>query len=76
MSKQSQENLSSLLNDRAVARIVGVSASTVRRWRFEVEQGPRFIRVGKSAVRYRPEDVNHWIESLPTGGGTAEAIRQ
>ena len=29
--------------------------------------GPRFVKVG-ALVRYRPEDLQHWMESLPSGG--------
>lgn len=58
----------SLFNEREVARITNMSVASVRRWRL-LRQGPRFIKVSKSAVRYRPEDVSAWLESRPTGGG-------
>ncbi len=35
---------SQLLNEHAVAELLGVSVATVRRWRL-LRQGPKFIRV-------------------------------
>jgi predicted DNA-binding transcriptional regulator AlpA len=57
----------SLLNERDVSRITGMSLATVRRWRL-LGQGPKYKKIG-TAVRYRPEDVAAWLESCPTGGG-------
>ena len=58
--------LASLLNERDVSRITGMSLASVRRWRL-VRQGPRYIKLG-AAYRYKPEDVEAWLESLPSGG--------
>lgn len=60
--------LETLLNEHDVARITGLSVATVRRWRL-FRQGPRFIKVSGSAVRYRPEDVKAYLDSRPSGGG-------
>lgn len=57
-----------LLNENDVARITGLSVATVRRWRL-FGQGPRFIKVSGSAVRYRPADVKAYLDKRPTGGG-------
>jgi predicted DNA-binding transcriptional regulator AlpA len=59
---------SALLNEHDVARITGLSVATIRRWRL-LRQGPRFIKVSGSAVRYRPEDVKAYLDTRPTGGG-------
>jgi predicted DNA-binding transcriptional regulator AlpA len=56
-----------LLNEFAVAETLGISVATVRRWRL-LRQGPKFIKIGAS-VRYKQDDVAHWLESRPTGGG-------
>lgn len=61
--------LEMLLNDREVARIIGVSVASIRRWRL-LRQGPRYLKIG-AAVRYKPEDLTAWLESRPTGGGSA-----
>jgi predicted DNA-binding transcriptional regulator AlpA len=56
-----------LLNEHAVAKLLGVSIATVRRWRL-LRQGPKFIRVGAASVRYRPADLADYIERCPTFG--------
>jgi predicted DNA-binding transcriptional regulator AlpA len=63
-----QQTLETLLDERAVAKLTGMSLGTLRRWRV-LNRGPRFIKLS-SAVRYRPEDVRSWLESRPAGGET------
>ncbi len=60
-------NLENLLNEHDVARIIGMSVASVRRWRL-CRQGPKYLKVG-AAVRYKPEDISAWIASRPSGGG-------
>ena len=55
-----------LLNERDVARIIGLSISSVRRWRVH-QQGPKYLKVG-GAVRYRPADLQTYLDSRPAGG--------
>ncbi len=31
-----------------------------------LQQGPRFTKVG-ALVRYRPEDLEHWMDAIPAG---------
>jgi predicted DNA-binding transcriptional regulator AlpA len=54
-----EEIVEPLLDERAVARITGMSVASVRRWRL-LNRGPRYIKLS-SAVRYRPEDVRAWL---------------
>ncbi len=61
----------SLLTEDDVAKGLNLSLASLRRWRLE-KRGPRFIKVG-SLVRYRPEDVENWLASLPTGGSIKPA---
>jgi predicted DNA-binding transcriptional regulator AlpA len=63
--------LETLLNERDIARITGLSVASVRRWRL-LRQGPKYVKIG-SAVRYKPEDVSAWLESCRAGGNQAEA---
>ncbi len=44
-----------------VATILGVRVKTLQAWRVR-GAGPAFIRVGR-LVRYRPSDLQRWIES-------------
>jgi hypothetical protein len=59
--------LTQLLNEYQVAEMLGVSVSTVRRWRL-LHQGPRFLKVGV-LCKYRVEDLSEWLAFRPTGGG-------
>jgi hypothetical protein len=56
-----------LLTETDVAERLRVSLASVRRWRLE-KRGPAFVKVG-ACVRYRPEDLESWITSLPTSRG-------
>ncbi len=55
-----------LCTEDQVAKQLRVSLASVRRWRLE-KRGPLFIKVG-ALVRYRPEDIENWLNALPTGG--------
>jgi predicted DNA-binding transcriptional regulator AlpA len=55
-----------LLNETEVAKKLRVSLACLRRWRLE-KRGPAFVKIGH-LVRYRPEELETWIQSLPTGG--------
>jgi predicted DNA-binding transcriptional regulator AlpA len=61
--------MNSLFTEEDVAKRLHVSLASIRRWRLE-HRGPQFIKVG-SLVRYRPEDVESWLGSLPTGGDSS-----
>ena len=60
-----------LLTETDVAARLKVSLASVRRWRLE-KRGPVFVKVG-ACVRYRPEDLESWVTSLPTGSGNHPA---
>jgi excisionase family DNA binding protein len=59
-----------LTNEHEVASLLGVSVATVRRWRL-LKTGPRFIKIGR-LVRYKPEDLEDWLQSRPSAGGKTE----
>ena len=65
--------MNTLLTEEEVAKRLNVSLASIRRWRLEC-RGPQFIKVG-SLVRYRPEDLESWLASLPTGGARPEAAQ-
>ena len=58
------------LTEKEVAKQIKVSLASLRRWRL-LQRGPRFVKVG-ALVRYRPEDLEQWMESLPAGGTEPE----
>jgi predicted DNA-binding transcriptional regulator AlpA len=62
-----------LLNEHQVAQFLNVSVASVRRWRL-FSQGPRYLKIGTSSVRYRPEDVSEWLKSRPAGGSNSDRI--
>ena len=57
------DTVASVLDETEVAKRVGMSVASVRHWRVK-KTGPRFYKIG-AAVRYRPEDVDAWIEGMP-----------
>lgn len=62
-----------LLNEFDVARLTGMSVSSVRRWRL-LRKGPKYLKIcGGSAVRYKREDISAWLEACPAGGAGVKA---
>jgi excisionase family DNA binding protein len=58
--------MQNFLTEKEVAKQIKVSLGSLRRWRL-LQRGPRFIKVG-ALVRYRAEDLEQWLETLPAGG--------
>ena len=48
-----------LLTESQVASRLAVSPRTLQMWRLK-GGGPPFVKMG-SAVRYRPDDIEHWV---------------
>jgi excisionase family DNA binding protein len=51
----------SLLKVTEAANHLGLSASTLNKWRMS-GQGPKFVKLGR-AVCYRASDLDAWLES-------------
>lgn len=51
-----------LLDEHEVAANLRLSVATMRRWRL-LNRGPKWLKLG-SAVRYRPEDIDSYINGL------------
>jgi predicted DNA-binding transcriptional regulator AlpA len=64
-----------LLNEREVAALTTMSVASLRRWRLQGDAGPKFIKVGGSAVRYRLSDVEAWLSSQPSGGQQIQEVK-
>ena len=54
-----------LLTAEQVIQITKMSRCTIYR-RIATGEFPRPIRVGPRAVRFKSDDIDAWIESLPT----------
>ena len=56
--------LEGLLSSKEVAVLLGVSPSTLSRWRFEGD-GPQYLKLGrgpKAIIRYRRSDVAAYLD--------------
>jgi predicted DNA-binding transcriptional regulator AlpA len=51
-----------LLDERAVAGLLGLSPATMRNWRVK-GLGPNFQRLSARAIRYRLCDVEAWLST-------------
>lgn len=51
-----------LLRDTQVQGLTGIPAGTLRWWRHQGDQGPKWFRLGPRAIRYKTSDVVAWIE--------------
>jgi excisionase family DNA binding protein len=65
--------MASLMTETEVAKRLNVSLALVRRWRVK-KHGPAFVKVGV-LVRYRPEDLEAWLNGLPAGGSSPERFK-
>jgi hypothetical protein len=52
--------MEALLTERAAAALLCLSVRSCQRLR-QTGGGPKFVRVGKSAIRYRLGDLETWI---------------
>ena len=59
-----------LLTEQDVSKRLRVSLACLRRWRLE-NRGPEYVKVG-SLVRYDPDSLMNWLNSLPKGGTSAD----
>lgn len=65
-SSTTTQNPADLLDEREVADALHVAVNTLRNWRWKGE-GPRAVKLGKRAVRYRRADVEAFIEAGLSG---------
>jgi predicted DNA-binding transcriptional regulator AlpA len=57
------DRMQGALDERDVARLLGVSRRTVQKWRY-CGRGPRWRKI-EGAVRYVAEDVAAYLDSCP-----------
>lgn len=54
------DNTHTLLDEQALASLLGLSVSTLRNWRV-MRRGPAYIKLGKRCVRYRQADIEQFL---------------
>ena len=52
----------SLLTPEEAARVLNVTAKCLANWRLRGTNGPRFVRLSATRVRYRRDDLDTWIQ--------------
>lgn len=62
-----------LLNSRQVKLIYGIAEKTLANWRSAKTGGPPFIRLSGRMIRYRPEDIEKWLEDRRHANPSANA---
>lgn len=65
--------LETLLNEHDVARLTGLSVSSIRRFR-NLCTGPAFYKIGAS-VRYKPADITTWLKACESRPGNPPQLR-
>jgi predicted DNA-binding transcriptional regulator AlpA len=51
-----------LLTEEDAAAYLKLTRRALQAWRYQ-GRGPRFVKISARAVRYRPEDLERWIET-------------
>lgn len=51
---------SQLLSTAQVSSLLNLQAATLKKWRV-LGTGPKFVRIGKRAIRYRLVDVKRFV---------------
>ncbi len=49
-----------LLDETEVAALLALKVATLRNWRAK-DEGPRYVKLGKRAVRYRRADLEKFV---------------
>lgn len=65
MSLPTDLKSSPLIDTRAAAKCLGLSAATLRRWR-RTGYGPATVPIGQHSIRYRLEDVEAFVAACTT----------
>lgn len=51
-----------LLTEVEAAAYLNLTRRALQAWRYQ-GRGPRYVKISARAIRYRPEDLNDWIET-------------
>ena len=61
MATSGTQPVTTLLKEFEAAQFLNVSPRALRNWRTR-GGGPKFIRVSARCIRYRPNDLEEWVE--------------
>ena len=50
-----------LWTEKETAKHIGFDARTLQSWRMK-GTGPQYVQISPRCIRYRPEDIDAWIE--------------
>lgn len=73
MERHQEHSGTNLLNETQAAEYLGLSVRTLQAWRVR-GGGPVFVKLGR-AVRYRPDDLNAWINERMAASTSALEVR-
>ena len=45
------------------ANLLSLKATTLNQWRWS-GKGPKYVRIGERTIRYRHQDLHHWVNSF------------
>jgi excisionase family DNA binding protein len=61
-----RSEVTEFLSEKQLCQRLGISVTTLRRWRWNAREMPRAIRLGR-LVRYHRAEVERWIGQVVTG---------
>lgn len=64
----SGNGLAPFMNDVQLARYLGISVATIRRWRLQRNTAAAPYRRFGSSIRYSKAEVDEWVKRQPGGG--------
>lgn len=67
-----KEDPDRLFTEQEAAEFLGLAKTTLNKWR-HFGTGPKYIKLGKRAVRYRRRDLLEWLGTQPVISNTSES---
>ena len=51
------------LTTQQAAEFLSLKSTTLNQWRWS-GKGPKYVRIGERTIRYRNQDLHHWLNSF------------
>ena len=51
------------LTTQQAAEFLSLKPTTLNQWRWS-GKGPKYVRIGERTIRYRHQDLHHWVNSF------------